>query len=62
MRTTIVYWGYFGIMENRTEAANIGIMEKSMETTIVYSKFRCNAPSHACSPKLSMESQFGPLV
>ena len=32
---SLVYWGYFGIMENRMEATNIGIMEKKMETTIV---------------------------
>ena len=41
METTIVYWGYIGIMEKRMETTivywgYIGIMEKRMETTIVY--------------------------
>ena len=40
METTIVYWGYIGIMEYKMETAivfwgYIGIMENSMETTIV---------------------------
>ena len=41
METTIVYWGYTGIMEHKMETTivywgYIGIMEKKMETTIVY--------------------------
>ena len=41
METTIVYWGYIGIMEKKMETTivywgYIGIMEKKMETTIVY--------------------------
>ena len=41
METTIVYWGYIGIMEKRMETTIVywgysGIMEKRMETTIVY--------------------------
>ena len=41
METTIVYWGYIGIMENKMETTvvywgYIGIMENQMETTIVY--------------------------
>ena len=41
METTIVYWGYTGIMEKNMETTVvywgcIGIMEKKMETTIVY--------------------------
>ena len=41
METTIVYWGYIGIMEKKMETTrvswgHIGIMEKKMETTIVY--------------------------
>ena len=40
METTIVYWGYIGIMEKKTETTivywgYIGIMEKKMETTIM---------------------------
>ena len=35
LQKSLVYWGYSGIMENRMEATNIGIMEKKMETTIV---------------------------
>ena len=39
METTIVYWGYLGIMEKRMETTIVywgylGIMEKRMETTI----------------------------
>ena len=39
--STIVYWGYMGIMEKKMETTivywgYIGIMEKKMETTIVY--------------------------
>ena len=39
MDTTIVYWGYIGIMEKKMETTivywgYIGIMEKNMETTI----------------------------
>ena len=38
--TTIVYWGYIGIMENKMETTtvywgNIGIMENKMEATIL---------------------------
>ena len=38
METTIVYWGYIGIVENKMETTivywgYIGIMEKKMETT-----------------------------
>ena len=44
--TTIVYWGYIGIMEKKMETTiiiigymglrgYIGIMEKNMETTII---------------------------
>ena len=41
METTIVYWGYIGIMEKKMETTivywgYIGIMEENMETTIVY--------------------------
>ena len=41
METTIVYWGFIGIMEKTMETTivywgSIGIMEKKMETTIVY--------------------------
>ena len=41
LETTIIYWGYIGIMEKRMETTivywgYIGIMEKRMETTIVY--------------------------
>ena len=41
METTIVYWGYIGIMENEMGTTTvywgyIGIMENEMETTIVY--------------------------
>ena len=40
METTIVYWGYIGIMEKKMETTivywgYIGIMEKKMETTIL---------------------------
>ena len=39
METTIVYWGYIGIMEKKMESTIVhwgymGIMEKKMETTI----------------------------
>ena len=39
METTIVYWGYTGIMEKKMETTIVywgytGIMEKKMETTI----------------------------
>ena len=38
METTILYWGYIGIMEKKMESTiiywgYIGIMEKKMETT-----------------------------
>ena len=38
METTIIYWGYIGIMEKNMETTiiywgYIGIMEKKMETT-----------------------------
>ena len=41
METTIIYWGYNGIMEKKMETTIIywgynGIMEKKMETTIIY--------------------------
>ena len=40
METTIVYWGYIGIMEKMETTIvyweYIGIMENKMETTIVY--------------------------
>ena len=42
METTIVYWGYIGIMEKKMQTTivywgyNIGTMEKKMETTVVY--------------------------
>ena len=41
METTIVNWGYIGIVEKKMETTivnwgYIGIMEKKMETTIVY--------------------------
>ena len=41
METTIVYWGYIGIMEKKMEATIVywgynGIMEKRMEATVVY--------------------------
>ena len=41
METTIVDWGYIGIMEKKMETTvvywgYIGIMEKKMETTVVY--------------------------
>ena len=41
METTIIYWGYIGIMENEMETTiicwgYIRIMEKTMETTIIY--------------------------
>ena len=44
METTIVYWGFIGIMENQMETTIvywgfIGKMEKKMETTIVYCSF-----------------------
>ena len=41
METTIVYWGYIGVMEKKMETPIvywvhiIGIMEKKMETTIM---------------------------
>ena len=40
METTIVYWGYIGIMEKKMETTIVywgymRIMEKKMETTIV---------------------------
>ena len=43
METTIVYWGYIGIMENKMETASvyrgyIGTMEHNMEPTILGSK------------------------
>ena len=40
METTIVYWGYIGIMEKSMETTiacwgyNIGILENEMETTL----------------------------
>ena len=39
METTIVYWGYIGIMEKKMKTTivywgYIGIMEKKMETTM----------------------------
>ena len=41
METTIVYWGFIGMMESKIEVTIvywgfIGIMEKKMETTVVY--------------------------
>ena len=41
METTIVHWGYIGIMENKMETTivhwgYIGIMENKMESTIVH--------------------------
>ena len=41
METTIVYWGYIGIMEKKTETTMaywgyVGILEMKMETTTVY--------------------------
>ena len=41
METTIVHWGYTGIMENEMETTivywgYIGIVENKMETTTVY--------------------------
>ena len=40
METTLVYWGYIRIMENGNYYTRywgcIGIMEKKIETTIVY--------------------------
>ena len=43
METTVVYWGYIGIMETKMETTMvywgyIGIMEKKMETTITHVK------------------------
>ena len=44
METTIVYWGYIGIVENKMETTivcwrYIGIVENKTETTIVYLRF-----------------------
>ena len=41
METTIVYWGYIGIMESKMETTivywgYIGIMAHKIETTVVY--------------------------
>ena len=41
METTIVYWGYIGRMEKKTETTIVywgyrGRMEKKMETTILF--------------------------
>ena len=40
METTIVYWGYLGIMEKKMEATTaswgyLGMMEKKMEATVI---------------------------
>ena len=39
METTVIYWGYMGIMENRVETTivywGMGVMEKKMETIIL---------------------------
>ena len=57
METTIVYWGYIGIMEKKMETTivywgYIGIMEKKMETTIVYSsKFLCKKVTNGSFPQ-----------
>ena len=42
METTIVYWGYIGVMEKKMENTivywgYIGVMEKKMETTTIVS-------------------------
>ena len=60
METTIIYWGYMGIMEKKMEPTIvywgfIGMVEKKMETTIVYwgyigimeTKRICNPPLKA---------------
>ena len=45
METTIVYWGYIGMMEKKMETTivywgYIGIMEKKMETILLCWEFR----------------------
>ena len=47
METTIVYWGYTGIMEKKMETSvvywgYIGVMEKKMETSVVSGLYRDN--------------------
>ena len=48
METTIVYWGYIGIMENNMKTTIVcwgyaGIMEKKMENTFDVTECLCGA-------------------
>ena len=54
METTIVYWGYIGIMEKKMEATivywgYIGLMEKEMEMTGIIGVKKMETTIIACS-------------